>query len=183
MKRFFYIFCWISSFSLVLKAQDNLPQTVNSTGYYALVNNYMVDYSVGEMTMVETFGFGGGMLTQGFLQSTELNDVTGGNETGIIVWSDMSPNGDGMGHEHLEIENIENYPVNNIEIFNRWGNLVFKMSGYDNAENSFKGFANTGLYVGDKELPDGTYYYILKVFIPANATNEVHTGFFVIKRK
>ena len=184
MRNLIYLFAIILLSTFSIRAQDNLPQVLNATGNYALVNNYMVDYSVGEMTAVETFTYGGGMLTQGFLQAFVIPDGPP-NEAGseIEVLPDMSPNNDGLGHETLHIDNIENYPVNDIQIFNRWGNLVFKMSGYDNADNSFKGIANTGMFLGDKELPDGTYYYILKAFIPQTAKTKIFTGFFVIKRK
>lgn len=183
MKNIGYIICCLGCLPLIGRAQDNLPQVLNSTGNYAMVNNYMVDYSVGEMTMVETLSFGGGMLTQGFLQPALVPSAIGDAGSGIVVHPDMSPNNDGMGNEDLQIDNIENYPDNEIQIFNRWGNLVFKTSGYDNTNNAFKGIANTGMFLGDKELPDGTYYYILKVFIPTGSKTELHTGFFVIKRK
>lgn len=183
MKNLGLLFSIILLSTAGVRGQDNLPQVLNATGNYTLVNNYMVDYSVGEMTAVETFTFGNSLLTQGFLQPLTIPEGTGEFGSDIEVLPDMSPNNDGLGNETLHIKNIENYPVNDIQIFNRWGNLVFKMSGYDNADNSFKGIANTGMFIGDKELPDGTYYYILKAFIPNVPTTETHTGFFVIKRK
>lgn len=165
-----------------VKAQDNLPQIINSASNYTQVDGFLFDYSVGEMTVVETFTLPDGtMLTQGFLQPAFVGG--GGEGIPIIVFPDMSPNGDGLGHELLTIQNIENYPVNDIQIFNRWGNIIFKMKGYNNDENSFKGKANTGLLLGDAEVPDGTYYYILNVFDPVDSKIEVFKGFFVVKRK
>lgn len=183
MKRFTaYLVIIIQMFSLSIRAQDNLPYTLNVTGNYALVNGFVFDYSVGEMTAVETFSFSNNLLTQGFLQSI-APIAFGGGGLDIKVWPDMSPNNDNMGHEVLFIENIANYPENDIQIFNRWGNVIFKMSHYDNDQRSFKGKANTGMLVDDAEVPDGTYYYILKVFDPVGAKTHLFNGFFVIKRK
>lgn len=172
----------ISTSFLIVKAQDNLPRIVNATSNYTEVNGLLFDYSVGEMVAIETFTMPDGtMLTQGFLQPSELRGIGSGLD--IIVFPDMSPNGDGLGHETLTVQNIENYPINDIQIFNRWGNIIFKMSGYDNDENAFKGKANTGMLLGDVEVPDGTYYYILKVFNPNTSKFEIFNGFFVLKRK
>lgn len=169
--------------SIELNAQDIYPQILNAAGNTALINGYIVDYNVGEMTAVETLNYSEGMLTQGFLQSALIPEKTSGDGTGIKVWPGTSPNDDSQGYEHLQIDNIENYPENDIQIFNRWGNLVFQMSAYDNDEHSFKGFGNTGMFIGNKELPDGTYFYILKAFDPTYAATHRYTGFFVLKRK
>ncbi len=57
-------------------------------------------------------------------------------------------------YETLVIKNIENYPDAQIEIYNRWGNLVYEKTGYDNADGW------DGTYNG-KPLPVGTYFYII----------------------
>ena len=180
-----YIACFvmvIQMFSLNTKAQDNLPYILNVTGNYALLNGFVFDYSVGELTAVETFSFSNNLLSQGFLQSIPPIALGGGG-LNIKVWPDMSPNDDNMGHEVLFIENIGNYPENEIQIFNRWGNVIFKMNHYDNDQHSFKGKANTGMLLDDAEVPDGTYYYLLKVFDPVGSKTHLFNGFFVIKRK
>ncbi len=61
----------------------------------------------------------------------------------------ITPNGDGK-NETLVIENIDKFPNNELIIFNRWGNIVFKSKPYHNEWDG----AN---------LPDGTYYYILNI--------------------
>ena len=45
-----------------------------------------------------------------------------------------------------------------IQIYNRWGNLVFKASPYN---NDFDGHSNVGGTLGTDYLPSGTYYYII----------------------
>jgi gliding motility-associated-like protein len=71
----------------------------------------------------------------------------------IKVLTGFSPNGDGV-NETLHIAGIENFPNSEITIFNRWGAEVYFKTGYTNS-NGF-----TGRWNG-KELPDGTYFYVL----------------------
>ena len=75
----------------------------------------------------------------------------------------MSPNGD-AANSYLHIDCIENFQRNTIEIFNRWGNTVFRMEGYsnNNPNKRFEGVSNgrVNINVNDK-LPVGTYFYIL----------------------
>ncbi len=64
----------------------------------------------------------------------------------------FSPNGDGI-NDYLTIQGLENYPNNELTIFNRWGSVIFSQKGYDGQwDGSFDGLP----------LPDGTYFYILK---------------------
>ena len=63
----------------------------------------------------------------------------------------FTPNRDGV-NEIWELENIENYPDVRVEIFNRWGNLIFTSNGY--------GTPWDGTYNGE-ELPVATYYYMI----------------------
>ncbi|WP_114782008.1 Ig-like domain-containing protein [Botryobacter ruber] len=70
----------------------------------------------------------------------------------IIVPNAFSPNGDGV-NEVWEIDNIQNYPDAQVEVFNRWGNKIFISStGYTTPWD--------GRHNG-KELPVATYYYII----------------------
>lgn len=47
--------------------------------------------------------------------------------------------------------------TNSIEIYNRWGQLVFQTDNYDNAGNAWYGTNSLG-----QPLPEGVYYYILR---------------------
>ncbi|MBL7925114.1 MAG: gliding motility-associated C-terminal domain-containing protein, partial [Bacteroidia bacterium] len=68
-----------------------------------------------------------------------------------------------------------NYPGNVIFIYNRWGNLVYKKKDYD---NSWDGTTNVKNVMFGKELPNGTYYFILDLNIDQKPIN----GFVVIRR-
>lgn len=71
----------------------------------------------------------------------------------IVVVNTFSPNRDGI-NETWDIQNIENFPNATVEIFNRWGNQVFKSQG------AYKPW--DGTYNGNY-LPLATYYYIIRL--------------------
>ncbi|MES2592523.1 MAG: gliding motility-associated C-terminal domain-containing protein [Bacteroidota bacterium] len=71
----------------------------------------------------------------------------------------FTPNGDGV-NDSWYVEGIENFPDNEIVVFNMYGNEVFKQQAY---LNDWKGTFNGA------ELPDGTYYYVIR-FESANVT-------------
>jgi len=74
----------------------------------------------------------------------------------------MSPNGDGEGNEVFVIYNIEHYLDNEVVIYNRWGNEVYRIKGYNNKDVAFSGKANTGMIANKGEdLVDGVYYFII----------------------
>jgi gliding motility-associated-like protein len=59
----------------------------------------------------------------------------------------FTPNGDGV-NDLFEIKNIEKYPESELQIFNRWGEVIYRYVGY---KNDWDG----------RGIPDGTYYYLL----------------------
>ena len=77
----------------------------------------------------------------------------------------ITPNGDGL-NDLFEVPGLELYDNSEVEVYDRWGNVVYTSSNYKNDWN------------GDK-LPEGTYYYILKVDDPAGT---VHKGILTILR-
>ncbi|WP_456315517.1 T9SS type B sorting domain-containing protein, partial [Pseudomonas shirazensis] len=80
----------------------------------------------------------------------------------INVLNAISPNGDGK-NERFYIQGLECYPDNTVEIYNRWGVLVFDIDHYNNQERAFTGFSAGRTTVKQAEgLPVGTYFYILK---------------------
>ncbi|GAB1857085.1 hypothetical protein MHTCC0001_19210 [Flavobacteriaceae bacterium MHTCC 0001] len=95
-------------------------------------------------------------------------EITPNCETAIVeitvespcafVFNEFSPNNDG-DNDFLVITCIEDYPNNVLEIYNRWGNIVYKKRGYN---NEFKGISNGRAVINEPdELPVGTYYYVL----------------------
>ncbi|XLS28892.1 BspA family leucine-rich repeat surface protein [Flavobacteriaceae bacterium M23B6Z8] len=91
----------------------------------------------------------------------------------------FSPDGDGI-NEYWVIGGIETVPDNTVSIYNRWGDLVFQVNGYDNRNRVFRGIANKKTGMGADVLPSGTYFFNIQ----ANGTQNLKKlqGFVVIKR-
>ncbi|WP_221409572.1 Ig-like domain-containing protein [Marinoscillum furvescens] len=90
--------------------------------------------------------------TPNYLDADECADVT--------PRKGFTPDGDGV-NDFFYIENIEQYPNNNVQIFNRWGNKVFEIEGYDNQSKVWSSESNVGLILGQREVPSGTYFYLI----------------------
>lgn len=82
---------------------------------------------------------------------------------GLFVPNGFSPNGDGT-NEFFVIRGIGAYPVRALQVFNRWGNLVFSSDQYNND------------WTGG-ELVDDTYFYILDL-----GDSDLRSGYVVLKR-
>lgn len=70
----------------------------------------------------------------------------------------ITPNGDGLNDAlifDILLFNPNEFPNNEIVIFNRWGDIVYEASPYN---NDWAGTNQSG-----NELPHGTYYYILRM--------------------
>ncbi|MBL7870281.1 MAG: gliding motility-associated C-terminal domain-containing protein [Cyclobacteriaceae bacterium] len=93
----------------------------------------------------------------------------------LVVYNGISPNGD-FKNDVLRIKFIEQIPdtkKNKVMIFNRWGNLVFEMTNYDNHDRVFRGLNKNG-----SELPSGVYFYKIEF---AGAKEPI-SGYLTIKR-
>ena len=77
----------------------------------------------------------------------------------IFIPNTITPNGDGL-NDVFEIGNLANlqskYPKNEMIIFNRWGDIVYKQSPYVTPWNGSEN--NNG-----NTLPEGTYYYVFRL--------------------
>ena len=82
----------------------------------------------------------------------------------VLVHNAFSPNGDGI-NENFIIDNIDDincYPTNTVEIYNRWGVLVFDTTNYNNTTRVFNGMSEGRSTISQSSgLPTGTYFYIL----------------------
>jgi uncharacterized repeat protein (TIGR01451 family)/gliding motility-associated-like protein len=89
-----------------------------------------------------------------------------GNETSIP--EAFSPNGDGKNDTFI-ITIPKGVTVEMAEFYNRWGELVFKDEVGIIAKTGWDGKSNRGIRFGVDNLPDGTYYYAIKL------SNETET--------
>jgi len=69
----------------------------------------------------------------------------------LVIYNTFTPNGDGV-NDTWYIENIDKYPNNLVQVYNRNGNKVYEKTGYLNEWD--------GKYYGN-DLPAATYYYII----------------------
>ncbi|WP_299818026.1 gliding motility-associated C-terminal domain-containing protein [uncultured Pontibacter sp.] len=81
----------------------------------------------------------------------DIDEVTVEVIPALIIPNAFTPNRDGV-NEIWEIGNIENYPDVRVEVFNRWGNIIFTSNGY--------GTPWDGTHNGE-DLPVATYYYMI----------------------
>ncbi|MFT6868595.1 MAG: hypothetical protein ACJA08_003449, partial [Cyclobacteriaceae bacterium] len=89
------------------------------------------------------------------------NTMTFSIETDVLIYNAVSANGDGM-NDWFTIDCANFFPSNKCQIFNRAGQLVFEIDGYDEDDDlkRFNGIGNKGVAVGNQGLPEGTYFYI-----------------------
>lgn len=91
----------------------------------------------------------------------------------------FSPDGDD-NNDFWTINGIEEYPNNTVMIFNRWGDMIFQIDGYDNNSNVFTGEANQLSGLGAGQLPEGTYFF--QITIPSAHNLKTTQGYLVLKR-
>jgi len=90
------------------------------------VGNYTIDF-------VDACGLNGSTLLEVVICETEIPNI-------------FSPNGDGVNDIFI-IRGTEGFPNSRLEVYNRWGTLVYENDNYQSA------------WRGD-DLAEGTYYYI-----------------------
>ena len=78
----------------------------------------------------------------------------------IFIPEGFSPNGDGVNDLFL-IDLQDKTLTINLQIYNRWGGLVYASEDY---QNNWDGTANQGVNpTGRTSLPDGTYFYLVRL--------------------
>ncbi len=84
------------------------------------------------------------------------------SEDDLEIFNSMTTNGDAL-NDVFVIRGIENYPDNNLYIYNRWGVEVYNVEGYGQDNKYFTGISQgRNTFSQTAELPKGTYYFILR---------------------
>jgi gliding motility-associated-like protein len=92
----------------------------------------------------------------------------------VVIHDVITPNGDGANDKWV-IEGIHLYPNNIVQIFDKWGDKVYEKRSY---ENDWYGQNKNNTL-----LPDGTYYYIVKLSEENKTGGETEfTGTVLVKR-
>lgn len=102
----------------------------------------------------------------------ELTIEVGGD---VVVYNAVSPDGNGLNDIFLlqYIDVLPGAASNRVSIFNRWGDVVFEISDYNNTSRVFSGLNKNG-----KELPSGTYFYRIEF----GGGRKTQTGYLSLKR-
>ncbi|MBC2845946.1 DUF7507 domain-containing protein, partial [Winogradskyella flava] len=94
----------------------------------------------------------------------------------LTIYNEFSPDGDGV-NETFVIDCLERFPDNKLEVYNRWGNIVYSKNGY---LNDWNGVSNGRAVINQSdELPVGTYYYVLDL----GDGSEPRVGWLYINRR
>jgi gliding motility-associated-like protein/uncharacterized repeat protein (TIGR01451 family) len=171
-----------SGFSYIL---DNSLGRYNPTTGVWQIGNLAVD----ETQTLEIYATvnPSGVFTNIAVLSAENFIPEGGNDTAMVVVTPnirliipegFSPNNDGI-NDYFVIKGIESYPQNSLIIMNRWGNRVFEVNGYN---NNWDGSNQFGGSLGSKNLPEGTYFYILDLGQPGPGGQQVFKGYIYLAR-
>lgn len=91
------------------------------------------------------------------------------------VFNAVSSDEDGK-NDFFRIDCIEQFPNNQVEIYNRWGVKVFETNGYNSTTNVFKGYSDGRATLNrEDKLPTGTYFYIITIKDNINPNEESKT--------
>lgn len=151
----------------------NIPIETDSVRKGILANDIIVPFTNQMTVLIEPVN-GSLSKIQGYLKYTPVKDFEGLDSfeyylciesicdtawvkvrTSRTYMNMITPNGDGK-NEYFELPILENYRKAEVYIYNRWGDMVWVSLGeYKN--DKFAGKSREG-----SNLPDGTYYYVIK---------------------
>lgn len=123
--------------------------------YYAWGNGPEITYIYSSECNVEPI-----VTTTYYLYGTDATNTCPGYDevtvhveasNDVVIYNTFTPNGDGI-NDYWYIGNIYKYPNNVLEVYNRYGKLVYKTTAY---LNNWDGKAY------GEDLPSGTYFYDL----------------------
>jgi gliding motility-associated-like protein len=105
---------------------------------------------------------------------TQEFEIIRGSEAAceVIFLNAFSPNDDGINDTWV-IQNIEGeaFQDNSVDIFNRWGEMIWSAKNYDNSSVVWDGLTDKGI-----RLISGTYFYI------ATVNEKLYKGYIEITR-
>ncbi len=143
-----------STLRIVTQAQNGMATVVGDSLVSYLPNQYFVGSDNFVYSICDYF--------QNCDQATVLVLV---NDLPFFIPEAFSPNGDGI-NDKFEIKGLAKYKTIEIEIFNRWGNTVYRSNNYGEGQGKggfWDGTASQGIRTGSGPVPTGTYFYILKL--------------------
>lgn len=151
----------VSLYETQSNAENNVNPILNTTNYIAL--------STPKIIYIRLDNGGGCYSITSFVLNTK--------NCPPVVNNFVSPDNDGY-NDTFHIEGLKDIFLNHkISIYNRWGKLVW--TGNNNS-NEWDGFANNGLLIDEKQIPSGTYYYVIE--LNDAEYNEPLTGYLYLTK-
>lgn len=160
-----YTFLAVAGYACMAHAQSLSPTVIASTGGFSQNANGSLSYTVGEMTMVQTFSANGNILTQGFQQPNDvvsgLIDLSQTDFGAVIVYPNPAVDNLWYGFQYPESGRLE------VTLFNTVGQKVADL---------YSGNYSQGKQV--EELNVSTYaagMYMLTVNFVSATDGRLHT--------
>ncbi|WP_366186111.1 gliding motility-associated C-terminal domain-containing protein [Flavobacterium ovatum] len=160
---------------------------INTTAYYATYSLTQDDIRFGtvsnQASVIGKTRFGVDVTAVSSSTSSFEEESTVVGIVGCVVepLKAVSPNGDG-DNDVFYVRGLECYPENTVQIYNRWGVLVFEREQYNNTDRAFKGISEGRVTVSQSsELPTGTYYYIVN-YKDTDAVLHQKAGYLYLNR-
>jgi hypothetical protein len=154
----------LTSLQIVVQPTSGAKASISSTGMLTL--DYTgITFTGTDLISIKACDTYGNCTTQQFSV-----DVAGD----IIVYNGVSPNGKNPSFVIEYINLIPETKDNTVYIFDRWENLVWHGTNYDNSAVVFTGVSDNG-----NDLPSGVYYYKLNF----SSGRKTQTGFLSLRRQ
>ncbi len=140
------------------------PLDVNFTNNSLGASSYSWNFGNGSVSTTTnpstTFPTGGNYTVtltaeNGICSDTYTLEIKVSGGLGVIPEL-FTPNGD-TKNDVFNIPGLDNYPKNSLQVFNRWGNMIYEAKPY---KNDWDGTPNKSS-MGTGKLPVGTYFYML----------------------
>jgi len=112
-----------------------------------------------------------------------VGNIDLGNGETFLIPNAFSPNGDNINDKFV-ITGIEAKQESKLEVFNRWGTMVYRSSGQNyNNEWDGKSTESSMVSAGD-DLPNGTYFYVfsVKINIEGKVVTREYSGYIELRR-
>lgn len=136
---------------ICLEEGETSTLSVSFTGGYGPFD-YLWDNGLGNAPVVVVAPMQPTLYTVSIVDScgneSAVSSIRVINECDIRTTNVVTPNGDGI-NDNVTFPNIELFPGSLLQVFNRWGKLVYENASYDNNWSP-------------TEFNEGTYFYILK---------------------
>ena len=141
---------------------DSTAAITTATGLSIGTNQFIYTVTNGPCSVIDTF-------TVNYISSGEAPCFS----PSVFIPEGFSPDQDGV-NDRFVIFGLNEQKVS-LEIFNRWGNLVYKN---DNYANDWDGTSNSNWIVAGDNLPEGTYYYLIQI----SGESEIRKGYLTLWR-